>query len=323
MARPKRDELALLQAADLVHQAQEADEQELVWTTPFLAQTCMPVRNPGDVKVWSRRNGDTLLTIRPGYVDDPKTGKPRCVGYPSGVLARKLMFWTISEARRTKSPELVLGDGVTDFFRELQPGGATSGGPTGSLTRLRAQTEKLFHAAITVRSDRAGTDGEPATLIKNLTVANQAVLWGSDRAGTSRAVVQLSADFYNEIRDRAVPLDWNALNVFGDDATCMDLYVFLTYRFATLGREITISLEQLNEQFGLERKLDTKEARYKARKAFEKKLTRVLAVYRDANVESTPAGLVLSPSKTHVPLKGIRSLNRPANNNQLTLDAAG
>ncbi|WP_194838518.1 replication protein RepA [Nocardia sp. XZ_19_369] len=308
MARPKRDELALLAAADLIEAAREADDQELAWTTPLLAQTCLPVRNPGNIPVYERRNGDTLLTIRPGYVDDPKTGKSKSLGYPSGVLARKSMIWIIGEARRTKSRELVMGDGITDFLRTLQPGSAASAGPTGSLTRLRVQTEQLFNAAITVRIDRPGPDGEPATIIKNLTVANQAVLWGKDSKGTSRAVVQLSGDFYDEILQRALPLDWNALHVFGDDATAIDLYIFLTYTMATLKRRITISLDDLNERLGLMRKLETKEARYKARKAYEKKLARVLSVYRDANVELTTAGLVLTPSRPHVLPKGWRAV---------------
>ncbi|WP_330185993.1 replication protein RepA (plasmid) [Nocardia sp. NBC_01503] len=318
MARPKRDELALIQAADLL---QQSDDQELAFTTPFLAQACLPYRNPGDIPVWKRRNGGVVLTIRPGYVEDPKTGESRSLGYPSGVIPRQLMFWLITEARRTKSPELILGDGVVEFFRQLKPGGATSGGDTGSLTRLRTQTEKLLHAAISVRSERPGPDGEPAVLIKNLSVAHQVMLWGSEKAGTDRAVVQLSTDFYNEILERAVPLDMRALQLFGDDAWCMDLYIFLTYRFATLNRTITIPLEDLSAQFGAARKLDTKEARYKYRKAFDKKLARVLSVYRDANVESTPAGLVLSPSKTHVRFKGLRTMEL-GTTNQLTLDAS-
>lgn len=320
MARPKRDELALARAAEALA---ESEAQELAFTTGFLAQVCLPYRNPGDIPVWQRRNGNLLLTVQPGYTDDPVTGKPRSLGYPSGVIPRQLMFWLITEAKRTKSSTLVLGDGVVEFFRQLNPDVRATGGSTGSLTRLRTQTERLFHAKISVRSQRTLPDGEKAVLTQNLSVAHRVLLWGADGSDDDRAVVQLSTDFYEEILDRAVPLDLGALRLFGDNAWCIDLYAWLTYRFSYLRHEITVPWDELNAQFGSARKLETKEARYKFKKAVERHLARVLTVYRDANVESTAAGLVLRPSLTHVRFKGLRALESGATaSGQLTLDSS-
>lgn len=322
MARPKRDEQAFEAAAAMVRAAREADRQQLAYTTPFLASACLPVSDPGNIPVYERRNGDTELNIRQGYAKDPETGETRSLGYPSGVFARKTMLYTITEARRTRRREITLGDGITDFQRKISPGGAISGGPTGSLTRLRTQSEQLFNAAISIRVDRmnANDDDEPATYIKNLTVADEAVLWGNDKKGSGRAVVVLAPTFFNEILEKAVPLDWNALHAFGDDPTCIDMYIFFTYRFHSLKRPITISLDDWNEQFGLYSKIETKEARYKARQGYTKRLARVLKVYDDANVEMTKAGIVMRPSLTHVPLKGMRAVQASLGT-QLTLGA--
>jgi hypothetical protein len=303
MARPKRDELALAQAAAELCQE---DGQQLAFTTSFLAQVSLPYRNPGDVPVWHRRNGRLLLTVQPGYITDPATGKPRSMGYPSGVIPRQLLFWIITEAKRTKSSTLILGDGVVEFFRELNPDARATGGKTGSLTRLRTQSQRLFGASIRVQSEGQMADGERAVLTQDLSVAHRSLLWGD--GSDNGAVVQLSKDFYDELLERAVPLDLGALRLLGDNAWAIDLYTWLTHRFSYLRWPTTVSWDELNDQFGSSRKLETKEARYKFRKAFEGHLKRVLTIYRDANVEATSAGLVLRPSLTHVRFKGMRAL---------------
>lgn len=314
MARPKRDDLALLAAADLLR---EQDDQELIFTTSYLAQVCLPYRDPGDVPVWQRQNGEVLMTVRPGYTQDPETGKPSSLGYPTGVIPRWALFYLISEARRTKSPNIALGDGVVDFFRKINPDGRITGGKTGSLTRTLAQTKKLFNATISVERKRIGPDGEHATLTTNMSVAHKVLMWG-EGGNDDRAVIQLSSDFYEEIRNHAVPLDLGALRIFGDDAMCIDLYNFLNWRFYNLKRDITIPLDEMAGQFGTARSLDTPAGRYRFRKGIEPKLVRVLKVYDDANVELTKDGLKLSPSRTHVRFKGIRKLERSAN--QLMLE---
>jgi hypothetical protein len=42
-----------------------------------LVQVTLPHRNPGDVPEWSRTNGNLLLSIRPGWTTDAKTGQRR------------------------------------------------------------------------------------------------------------------------------------------------------------------------------------------------------------------------------------------------------
>ncbi|MEV6071837.1 replication protein RepA [Nocardia sp. NPDC052001] len=318
MARPKRDELALLAAADLLR---EQEEQELVYTTSYLAQVCLPYRDPGDVPVWQRRNGDIVMTVRPGYTTDPLSGKAVSLGYPTGVVPRWALFYVINEALQNESPTIVLGDGVVEFFRKINPEGKITGGKTGSLTRMITQTNKLFNAAISVERKRVGPDGERATLTTNMSVAHRVLMWGE--GGDDRAVIQLSADFFDEIMNHAVPLDLGALRIFGDDAWCIDLYNFLNWQFHNMqGRKtaLTIPLDEVNAQFGNARQLTTPPARYKFRKALESKLDRVMKVWDDANVELTTSGLILRPSRPHVRDRGQLVVEKSAST-QLMLEA--
>jgi hypothetical protein len=63
--------------------------------------------------------------------------------------------------------------------------------------------------------------------------------------------------------------------------------------------------ESLRAQFGSDL-ADTKQGRAQFRRDFERHLREVVLVYREANVETVPTGVLLRPSLTHVPLKGTR-----------------
>jgi hypothetical protein len=53
---------------------------------------------------------------------------------------------------------------------------------------------------------------------------------------------------------------------------------------------------------------DTPNGRAQFRKDFLAALREVLLLYREDNVETSKGGVVLLPSRTHVPLKGLRQL---------------
>ena len=58
---------------------------------------------------------------------------------PYSTLTRLLLAWVCTEAVRTQSPELVLGDSLAEFMLKLDLY-STSGGTTGGRKRLRNQT---------------------------------------------------------------------------------------------------------------------------------------------------------------------------------------
>ncbi len=65
--------------------------------------------------------------------------------------------------------------------------------------------------------------------------------------------------------------------------------------------------EQLRFQFGSQC-ADNRFGRAKFKDMFTKQLAHVLIVYPEANAEATAQGIVLKPSRTHVPFRGLRAL---------------
>jgi hypothetical protein len=76
----------------------------------------------------------------------------------------------------------------------------------------------------------------------------------------------------------------------------LDLYTWLTYRFSYLRRQTEVSWEALAYQFGSNYE-EIKTFKYWMKKAVKD----VLTVYPDAKVGEGKYGLILKPSKTHVP----------------------
>jgi replication initiator protein len=115
--------------------------------------------------------------------------------------------------------------------------------------------------------------------------------------------VTLSERFYREALNHPVPVSIDALALLGGSARRIDIYTWLTYRMSYLRTETTVPWNALRWQFGSN--VGDSPAHIRSfRQKFEKELVRVLQVYREANVESTGAGLVLKPSPTHIGRNG-------------------
>ena len=122
--------------ADQVNQlvgASEADP-DLGFMARTMALCSLPRSNPRDRLRYVRRNGPYTLVMNAGGL----------YRLPFGHLPRLLMAWISTEAVRTQSRVLVLGDSLSDFMREL--GIYSSDGK--AYTRLRNQMDRLFHASV-------------------------------------------------------------------------------------------------------------------------------------------------------------------------------
>jgi hypothetical protein len=63
----------------------------------------MPYRDPGDAKLWHRKNGFTQLELLAGRVLDPQTDKIVDVGLPLGPKPRLVLYDLNAEAMRKQS----------------------------------------------------------------------------------------------------------------------------------------------------------------------------------------------------------------------------
>lgn len=232
---------------------------------------------------FSRVNGNYTLSI----VSTSKSG-----GLPFGPLPRLLLCWITTEAVKTKSRELVLGDSLTAFMREL--GLTATGGKWGSVRRVREQATRLFDSTIT-----AHYRDHSKTVINKLHVCDRATLWWDHTQPEQRSLwkseVILSETFFKEIIDRPVPIDLRAVKALKRSAMALDLYVWMTFRLSYLDRPIEIPWEALANQFGSD---------YGRLRAFKAalltELKKVVVVYPTARVTEGETGLRLSPSPTHV-----------------------
>jgi len=234
---------------------------------------------------FERRNGKYTLSI---------ISQAR-IGLPYGVYPRLVTAWITAEAVRTKSRDLVLGDSLSDYMRQLSL--KPTGGRWGSITQLREQMHRLFSITIS-----CSIENEKYRKGKGFRLADNHVLWWDPKEprekGLFNSTVRLSEVFFKEITSRPVPIDMRALKALKRSSLSLDLYGWLTYRNSYLYRPTQIPWEVLRLQFGAEH-ADTRQGRHKFKCALEKALAKVLVVY-PANVSSSKSALVLKPSKTHV-----------------------
>lgn len=266
----------------LAIQAQEAQDAGSVgFMARAMVQATLPHRQV-DGAVFERKNGAFRLTLM----------APPTTGLPYGTIPRLLLAWLTTEAVRTRERELVLGESMSGFMREL--GLIPAGGRWGTINRLKDQTTRLFASTVSAVYE----DGQRTALL-NRSVADSASLWwhpkAPDQAGLWKSTVTLSEPFFREVIERPVPVDMRALKALKRSPLALDVYVWLTWRLSYLRAPTEIPWPALAVQFGADyRRLRD----FKA--AFLAELRKVAVVYPAARVEEGDAGLKLAPSRTHV-----------------------
>ena len=233
---------------------------------------------------FERRNGNFTLTLQ----------APSKIGLPYGSIPRLLLAWVTTEAVKTKSRELELGDSMSAFMAEL--GLTPTGGANGSITRLKNQTRRLFSATVT-----ASYEDDKQIADMGYRLADKSVLWwhskDPEQAGLWKSTVTLSEHFFNEVIDRPVPIDMRAIKALKQSPMALDIYTWLTYRMSYLKSPSVVSWASLALQFGSNY---AQLRQFKA--AFIDELKKVVLVYGQVQVEATELGLIIKPSLTHIPM---------------------
>lgn len=249
-----------LREAVEVAMAIEAEDAKTAGALGFMARALvlatMPYKDPKS-NSFVRRNGDFTLSITSGG------GR----GLPYGVYPRLLMSWVTTEAVRTKSPELVLGDTLTSFLRDSMGIRAVGGGPRGAIARVTDQMARLFSSAMHV--DMRGDEKRRGIRLRNVMIAESldiepdeidlldqafvrshvdlvdvpgatpesvgGTLWvpqGQSDAGRWKSRVVLTQGFFQECITRPVPMDVRAYSHLRNAPMAMDIYAWLTYRMS-------------------------------------------------------------------------------------------
>lgn len=265
-------------------QAREAGA--LGYMARVMVQATMPHRK-FDGDVFERKNGAFSLAMiaHPG------------IGLPYGTYPRLVLSWLTTEAVRTKSPELTLGPTLSGFMDQL--GLLPTGGRWGTIHPLRDRMTRLFTCAVScVYRDETHAAGE------RIQIARKFKLWWDpkrpEQAALWESTVTLSRDFFEEVVDRPVPIDLRALQALKHSSMTLDIYCWLTYRFSYLRKKTEIPWPMLQAQFGAGYP-ETAQGQRDFKKKFLKYLQPVLVIYPEAKVAEGSYGLVLTPSKPHIP----------------------
>jgi hypothetical protein len=251
-----------------------------------LIQCSFPHGDPRDTASFTRRNGWLELTL---------SATRRDTGLPYGVPARLLTIYCASEAVRTRSPEIYLGRTIHEFLRCLDV--PITRGERGSLRVYANQLLRLIHCAVSIDENIQDSSGRTGLHIRQALFAEEARLWWDEGevAGQGSSLV-LSSVLFQSILERSAPLSTAAIRQLRKSPMDLDVYAWLVHRLFHLSRPNTVTWAQLSGQFG-----HGYSQPRKFRHFFLDSLRRVLAVYPEAQVKPADVGLLLTPSRPHVP----------------------
>lgn len=268
-----------------------AREGQLAFLARLLVQVTIPHSKPQSNE-YERTNG--LMTL--------SMVAPKSVGLPYGSLPRLLLAWLSTRAVQTRSREIYLGRTLNEFMQQL--GLARTGGAKGDITRLKDQARRLFATALFTSAPADTRDAKGRRLegvqLETFTVADAAYLaWhplNPDQVSLEASAVYLSERFYESVIQHAVPLDKAILGALRRSPMALDIYAWLTWRLPLLKEPTVVAWPDLQRQFG---------AHYARIRDFRAKflesLRAVTVQYPAAQVEPTPTGLILKPSRPSVP----------------------
>ena len=264
--------------------------EDLSFLHSGLCQVCLPHSRPADNNaLWHRQSGRFSLMVQPGVIE--ADGVPRYVGVPFGPKARLIMIHLQTEG--LKSRTVNLGVSFSAFMRSL--GLAVTGGARGTIGAVREQTLRIAQCRFTMQWDEANSAGQSRAIISNTSIVDGLELWQSGGQQWAETV-ELSERFHTHLKEHAVPLDKRGIGHLSANSLGLDLYALLAYRLPKLERDLHLRWVALQSQIGsAERTTNTLAQRIR------EVMPDVLTAYPHANIEITPHGLLLKPSKSAVP----------------------
>lgn len=256
----------------------------------IMSQVGLPYREPKG-RDYIRETKRASLVLTAGFLRDPRSGKMVLQGLPYGARPRLLMLHFCTHAIRLQSPVIPIEDSMTAFMRVL--GSSATGGRKGSIAQFKEQVNRLTASRMQFAMDYNGghtVQLNPAPMVNRADLwfprdERQRVLWPSE--------IRLSDEFYNGLREYALPVDPRAFRALGHSARALDVYTWLAHRLHRVKepKGALISWGALQDQFGPDVH-DPKNFRRK----FLIALNQVLQEYPTAKVEADFGGLRLRRS---------------------------
>ena len=272
---------------DQVNQLVSASEAEpdLGFMARLLTLCSLPRTNPGDRHQYKRVNGPYTLIMT-------ATGDHKL---PYGTLPRLLMAWVSTEAVRTQSPVISLGDSLSEFMRTL--GIYSSDGK--AYTRLHDQMDRLFNASVRLSYDDERQ--QVTRYVASLIVVRGEYWWDPKRPITARYGIARSnsaRSFSTRLSTIQFPLNMNALAALKPLRPGLDFYLWLVYRTFVLRAPLRLSWPMLYSQFGADpNKASDRVTVDNFRKDSLRELKKIKLAWPELNYATAKGVLILYPSK--------------------------
>lgn len=286
-----RQQWSLILAGEQIRQEYP---DRLQFSHSVLCQVGLPRKHTSQ-RHYERSNGCRSLLVEAGSLWNGLSWAEQPLPY--GAIPRLVLVHISTEAVKTRSRVIDMGDSMRQFLLEL--GIQPTGGPRGGYTALRRQMQALAACRMTLGM----TDGTKATTIDAKPIKRfDAWIFNGHEDGAQQTLwpgeLELSEDFYDTLTQHAVPLDYRALGALKHSALALDIYTWLAHRLPRVGNPMgtRVSWSNLKDQFGQDygRSKDFK-------KSFRHALKQVCIVYADARLRDAPGGLILLPSRSPIP----------------------
>lgn len=263
-----------------------AEDGEVGFLYSGWAQSGLPHKRLDDTASWQVRTDHVSLIVQPG-LRHTLTGDPIPVGVPYGSRARLICLFLQSEALRTRSREVELGQSLHAWLKKM--GISISG---KSMAAVRDQAERISRCRMSFQIKQGNRTG-----LVNQNILDTAMFVEDDSSQGSLFVerAKLSEMFFEQLQRHPVPVEEAAISAISNNSMAIDTYCWLAYRLHVLVEPTPVSWKSLHGQFGNGiARLD------KFRQLFKSTLDLALSVYPDAKVDVSARGLVLNPSRPPV-----------------------
>lgn len=279
---PVEDRHLVEQAAAML---EESDPALGITYTGFCL-TALPHKKLGDSEVWEQTGHNVSLLIAPGQIPD-KRGKGITVGVPYGSRARLILLYLQTQAVRSSSPEVELGSSMANWLKRM---GITLGGKQYRDVQDQANRISACNLTFIWQNNGSIQHCKDSIIQGGIRFTDP----GDNQPRLFEDTVRLSNNFYKALKEHPVPIAEPALRHIANISLAIDIYIWLAYRLHSISprHPTTITWTALHGQFG------TGYAKlFHFRPRFIDALKEALAVYPDAKVDITDAGLVLHQSR--------------------------
>lgn len=261
-----------------------------IFTIPIhLVYLTLPYRDIQDL-AWNKNVKGYTLSITTGI--NRNTKQP--YGIPYGAFARKLMYYTCTEAAKKKTRFIELGNSYKDAFEKLSiRAGKKAGGKSFQI--FKEQILRLFHSRIELGFEHnVQSLNAKAGFTEFLNLADKIAFFSNNDKFDFK--ISLSQDFYNYIiysheQAQLIPFNNATMNSFSNNPMLMDLYIFLNYKAYCANyskNNLFVSYQELFEAFG------TTASLRKFKENLKKNLKKLYTYHKELIVADNQEGIMIS-----------------------------